>query len=71
MILARAQTQTDQGARIGDRFALPSVIGLITTHCIFAGLVPGSGGLAGQIVLAHQSLLNRQRALGIDLLLSA
>ena len=71
MILARTKSETDQRARIRDLLALPSVIGLVLAHGIFAGLVPGSGGLALQIVLPDQSFLDRLRALGVNLLLSA
>ncbi len=69
MILARAQAQANQRARIGNGLALPSVIGLVTPHRFFAGLVPCPGGLAAQIVLPDQGFLNGLRAFGIDLLL--
>ena len=52
MILAWPETEADQRARIRDGLALPSVIGLILSHGVFAGLVPRPTGLAGQIVLA-------------------
>jgi len=69
MIIARSQAKADQCARIGNGFALPSVIGLIAPHRFFAGLVPRPTGRAAQIVFPDQSFLNRLRAFGIDLLL--
>jgi hypothetical protein len=69
MILARTQAQADERARIGNGLALPSVIGLVAPHRIFAGLVPGSGGIAAQIMFADQRFLNRLCAYGINLLL--
>jgi len=69
MILAWTQAQADQSARIGNGFALPSVIGLVPAHRVFAGLVPRPGGIAVQIMLADQRFLNRLCACGINLLL--
>src|ERR1700739_278617 len=69
MILAWAQAQADQSARIGNGFALPSVIGLVAPHRVFAGLVPSPGGIASQIVLADQCFPTRLCACGINLLL--
>ena len=71
MIMARSQPETDQSARIRHRLRLPSVIGLIAPHRIFAGLVPGSSRRATQIMFADQSFLNRLCPLGIDFLLPA
>lgn len=70
MIVVRPQPQADQGARIGHRLRLPAVIGLISPHRLFAGLIPFTGGFAGQVVLANQRFLDRLRPLPIDLLLS-
>jgi len=70
VILARPKAEADQRARIRNSFALPAVIRLELAHGIFASLVPGSGGLAFQIVLADQSFLNRLCPLGVDLLLT-
>jgi hypothetical protein len=47
------------------------VIGLIAPHGVFTGLVPSSGSVAAQVVLANQSFLNFLGALGIDLLLTS
>src|SRR5208283_1289064 len=47
------------------------MIRLIFPHGVFAGLVPGPGRFAGEIVLPDQRLLNRMRPLRIDFLLSA
>ena len=46
------------------------MIGLIFPHGIFACLVPGSGGVSAQIMLADQCLLNRGCAFRVDLLLA-
>ena len=71
MVVAWPQPQADQSARIGHRFRLPAVVGLIAAHGIFAGLVPGSGRFAAQVMFANQRFLNLLRPLGIDLLLAA
>ena len=47
------------------------MIGLITPHRIFAGLVPRPFGLTAQIVFPDQSFLNGLRSFGINFLLSA
>jgi len=70
VIMAWPQTQADQCARIGDRLRLPAVIGLIVAHGVFAGLVPGSGRLAAQVMFANQRFLNLLRPLRINLLLA-
>ncbi len=71
MILAGAQAQLDQRSGVGDGFALPAVVGLVAAHGLFAGLVPGSGGLSAQIVLADQGLLNCLDSFGVNFLLAA
>lgn len=71
MVLARAQSQLDQGARVGYGFALPAMVCLVAPHGFFAGLVPRAGGFSTQIVLADQSFLNGMSSLGIDFLLAA
>lgn len=71
MILARAQTQLDQRARVGHRLALPAVSGLVAPHGLFAGLVPRSGGFSFQVVLANQRFLNGLSSLVVDFLLAA
>ncbi len=63
MVVARPQPQADQSARIGHGFRLPAMVSLIAAHSIFAGLVPGSGRFAAQIMLADQRFLNRLRPL--------
>ena len=70
MIVTRSQAKADERSRIWDRLRLPPMIGLILAHCIFAGLVPGSGGFAAQIMFADQRFLNGLRPLRIDLLLA-
>src|SRR5208282_1746586 len=71
MIMARPQSQADQRPRIRHSLRLPAMIRLIFPHGVFAGLVPGPGRFAGEIVLPDQRLLNRMRPLRIDFLLSA
>jgi hypothetical protein len=70
MVVARAQPQADQRTRIGHRFRLPAMIRLIAAHSVFAGLVPGSGRFAAQVMFANQRFLNFLRPLRIDLLLA-
>jgi hypothetical protein len=69
-VVARPQTQADQSARVRHFLRLPAVIGLITPHGIFAGLVPRARRFAGQIMLAYQRFLNRLRPLRFNLLLA-
>jgi hypothetical protein len=71
MILARPQAEFDKGARVWNFLRLPSMIGLIPSHRVFARLVPCAGGVSGEIVLANQRLLNRLRPFGVDLLLAS
>ena len=47
------------------------VVCLVPSHRFFAGLVPGAGRLAAQIVLTNQRFLNFLGPLRIDLLLAA
>jgi len=70
MIVTRSQTQADEGAGVRHRFRLPSMVGLVMPHGIFARLIPCSRRRAGQVMLADQRLLDLLRALRIDLLLS-
>ena len=70
MVVAWPQSQADQSARIGYRFRLPAVVGLIAAHGIFAGLVPRSGRFAAQVMFANQRFLNLLRPLRINLLLA-
>jgi hypothetical protein len=71
VILVRPKSEANQGSRIRHGFRLPSMIGLIAPHGVFTGLIPGSRRFAFEIMLADQCLLNRARALRIDLLLTA
>ena len=71
VIFARPQTKADQGARIGDRFALPTMIRLVLAHGVFAGLVPCAASVPAHVMFADQGLLNRLCPLGINLLLSS
>ncbi len=71
MVVARPQSQADQGARVRYSLRLPAVVGLIASHGIFAGLIPRSGRFAGHIMLADQRFLDGLRPLGIDFLLAS
>ena len=71
MILAWPQAQTDERTRVRYRFGLPAMVGLVTPHGIFTGLVPCTRGFAAEVVFANQGFLNGSRPLGVDLLLSA
>ena len=71
MVLARAQAELDQRPRVRHSLALPTVIGLIAAHGLFAGLIPGTRGFSAQVMLADQRFLNRMSPLGVDFLLAA
>ena len=66
MIFTRAQAQLDERSRIGDCLTLPAVIGLVTAHGFFAGLIPCPGSFSAQVMLANQRFLNGLRSLGIN-----
>ncbi len=70
VIVARSESEADQSARIRHFFRLPSVIGLVTAHRLFAFLIPESGRLAVHVMFANQGFLNGLGARGIDLLLA-
>ncbi len=71
MVVARAQPEADQSARIRHSLGLPAVVGLIASHGIFARLIPGSGSFTAQVVLADQGFLNSLRPLRVNFLLAA
>ena len=71
MIFARSQSQFDESPRIRHRFALPSLVGLVTAHCLFARLVPHPGSFPVQVVLADQRFLDGLRSFGINFQLAA
>ena len=71
MIFARTKTQLDQRARVGHLLALPSVVGLVAAHGVFAGLIPAAGGFSVQVMFADQGLLNGSGSFGIDFLLAS
>lgn len=71
MILARPEPQTDECARVWNGLALPSVIGLILSHGVFAGLVPRTRSLSAHVVLADQGFLNCLGSFRINFLLAA
>ena len=71
MVLARPQAQFDQSARVRHGLALPSVIGLVAAHGVFARLVPGAGRFSVQVVFADQRFLDGLRSLGVNFLLAA
>lgn len=70
VILAWSQAQLDERPRVGNGLALPAMVGLITAHGLFAGLVPCAGRGPSQIVLANQRLLNFLGSFRVDLLLA-
>ena len=70
MIIARTEPEADESARVRNFLRLPSVVGLIAAHGVFAGLVPGSRRVAGHVMFADQRFLNRLRPLRINLLLA-
>ncbi len=46
------------------------MVRLVAAHGVFALLIPACGNPAAEVALANQRLLNRQRPLGIDFLLT-
>ena len=71
VLVIRAQSKFDQGARIGSGLGLPIVVSLITLHRLLGRVIPHASRLACQVMLANQSFLNFQRTLRVYLLLSA
>ncbi len=71
VIVAGTEAKADERSRIRYRLRLPPMVGLITAHGVFAGLIPRSRGLSGHIMFADQRFLDRLRALRINLLLAA
>ena len=71
MIVARPESEFDEGARVGNRFILPAIVALEFSQRVFGGRVPFSGRLAAQVMLLDQRFLDLLGALGINLLLSA
>ncbi len=71
MVLARPQTQLDQRPRVGYCLALPSLVGLVAAHSLFAGLVPCARSFPAEVMFADQGFLNGLGSLGIDFLLAA
>jgi hypothetical protein len=53
MIVAGAEPQADERARIGNFLRLPAMVGLVAPHGVFARLVPDSGRLSAQVMLAN------------------
>ena len=70
MIRARAQSELDERAGIGNSLVLPSMIALKAPHGLLAGLIPSSARFPAEIVLPNERFLNSLCALRINLLLS-
>jgi len=68
--MARPETEGNQGARVGNRFVLPPMVRLVAPKRLFGGGVPFAAGLATQVVLPHQGLLNLPGSFRVDLLLT-
>ena len=68
--MARAKSQFDQGAGIGNDFALPALSGLEAAHCCCGSVVPNAIGLTVEVVLADQGFLDLARSVSRDLLLA-
>jgi hypothetical protein len=71
MVFAGSQPEFDESAGVGNRLALPAMIGLVAAHRLFAGLGPRARGLSAHVVFADECFLNRLRSLGVDFLLPA
>src|SRR5262249_35797993 len=71
MVVAGPQTQLNKRTRVGNGFALPSIVALVAAHGCFACFVPLPCCFAGQVVFANQGFLNLLCALGVDDFLSA
>src|SRR5947208_14528235 len=65
-----SQTQLDDGARIGRDLGLPSVFGLVARHGGLSTGIPLSIGLAVEVFLADQGLLDIAGPGFINLLLA-
>src|SRR5271165_855564 len=65
-LVVGTQAQFDQCPRIGRELGLPAVVGLVFGHGVLAGLVPNSGRLAREVMLANQRGLDRAGAFFID-----
>ncbi len=70
MLLIWPQAKLNQSPRIGNHFALPSIVSLKLLHGFLRGGVPRSGGFAGHIVIANQGFLNIARPLRVNFLLA-
>src|SRR5436305_10101917 len=65
-----SQAQLDDGARIGRDLGLPSIFGLVTRHGGLGAGIPLSVGLAIEVFLADQGLLDIAGPGFINLLLA-
>ena len=64
------KAQLFESAGIRSELGLPTLIGLKLLHGGNGGAIPIAGGIAGEVVLADEGLLNLDRAGGIDTLLA-
>src|SRR3981081_392970 len=70
VFVIRAESQSNQSARIWYRFALPSLVRLITVQRLLRGRVPLARRLSLQVVLTDQRFLNLSNPLSINRLLA-
>src|ERR1039458_8369445 len=70
ILLAGAETQLDQSAGVGEDLGLPVVVALEAGECVAGGLVPFAGGVALEVALADQRVLNLKGAGLVDGLLA-
>jgi len=71
MIVVRAESQLDEGARIGHGLALPTVIRLELAKGGFGRSIPFAAGQPAHVVLTDERFLDLMGALSIDLLLTS
>jgi len=69
VLVIRPQSKFDQGARIGDNFALPSLVSLEATHRVAGSDVPDACRASVKIVFADQGFLNLASTIAGDVLL--
>ncbi len=71
MLVVWSEAELDQCAGIWNRFALPSIGGLIAAQSLLRRIVEGSRRISAEVMLTNQCLLNFLGAAGIDLLLTS
>lgn len=69
MLMVRTQSEFNESTGIRRCLGLPAVIGLVLLHSSLRRVVPDTGRLSIEIVLANEGCLYLQGALRVDSLL--